>query len=73
MRIVYVQFVFPIPVGGEWHSITAWEASKHVAKVKLEEKGNWLVLHLGGGKTQSIPMTRVEFITRAEVAPEAKP
>ena len=72
MKIVYVQFVFPIPVHGEFHAITAWDVTKHGKTIKLEEKGNWLVLHLGGGKTQSIPMTRVEFITRAEVAPEAK-
>lgn len=73
MKIFYVDFRNPVPVGkGEHASLEYWSSEKHAkAGIKLEEKGNWIVLHMDAQADKPafrirVPMTNVACIKERE-------
>lgn len=64
--IRYVSFREPINIGGDWPSIQAWSLDKHGASIKLEEKGNWIVMTCADGTRRRVPLTNVNFVSETQ-------
>jgi hypothetical protein len=70
--ITYVQFVSEVPIGGEFPSISYYSADKHAKTMQIEERGSWIIVHLGAtvdgkwtpnGKRRRVPITNVVSIS----------
>lgn len=76
MSIVYIQFGCDVAIGGEFASLTNWSADKHGKMIQPEEKGSWVILHLGktdekgvfvrSGQRRRVPITSVDYIAERD-------
>lgn len=74
--IKYAQFISTVSIGGEIASIDAYSHDKHHRLIEPEEKGSWLILHLGkrdeagkfirSGERRRIPITNVGYINECD-------
>lgn len=66
MRLTYIQFRDPVPLGiSEWSNIEYWSEAKHGKRVQAYDKGNWIILVWKEGRAR-IPMTNVACIKETE-------
>jgi hypothetical protein len=79
--IQYIQFIADVSVGGDANTITFWSRDKHAKWLEPEERGSWVILHVGAtaedgtfkrsGSVRRVPITNVAYINELNPTPIA--